>query len=358
MEALDRALHLLREEIAPRAQEIDGDVTAMRWALGRFAEEGLMAMRRPTEYGGPEVSEEDFRIFQEEVARTSGALAFCQTQHQSAVGMIARSENQSLKERYLPYMHDGTRLVGIGFSQLRRPGPPMMRATKVDGGYLLEGSVPWVTGWSFYPEFLMGATLPSGEALFGVVPLTDQPGVKVAPPMRLAAMEAAMTVSVEFDGYHLPDEQVAFIRPAGWIQRNDMINIALQGHFAIGCAQAGLDILLANAKKRGATFLCDAHDALEAELGRLKEATRQAQQDTNEETTEERLAVRAWAIELASRCAHAAVTSSAGAANSIQHPAQRVYREALVFTVSAQTAPIMEATLKRLYRGSEPSASA
>ena len=36
------------------------------------------------------------------------------------------------------------------------------------------------------------------------------------------------------------------------------------------------------------------------------------------------------------------------AANSIHHPAQRVYREALVYTVSAQTTAIMEATLKRI----------
>jgi len=67
--------------------------------------------------------------------------------------------------------------------------------------------------------------------------------------------------------------------------------------------------------------------------------------------TDERLAVRAWAIDLAVRCAHAAVTASSGAANSLSHPAQRIYREALVYTVSAQTTPIMEATLKRLIRG-------
>ena len=70
----------------------------------------------------------------------------------------------------------------------------------------------------------------------------------------------------------------------------------------------------------------------------------------DEETTEERLNVRAWAIDLAARAAHAAVTASSGAANSLEHPAQRIYREALVYTVSAQTTPIMEATLRRLVR--------
>jgi len=62
----------------------------------------------------------------------------------------------------------------------------------------------------------------------------------------------------------------------------------------------------------------------------------------------DRLQLRAWAIDLAVRCAHAAVTVSSGAANYSDHPAQRVYREAMVYTVFGQTTPVMEATLARL----------
>jgi hypothetical protein len=62
------------------------------------------------------------------------------------------------------------------------------------------------------------------------------------------------------------------------------------------------------------------------------------------------LHLRAWAIDLAVRCAHAAVTVSSGAANYSNHAAQRVYREAIVFTVSGQTTAVMEATLNRLVR--------
>jgi alkylation response protein AidB-like acyl-CoA dehydrogenase len=264
--------------------------------------------------------------------------------------MIARSENEALKQEYLPQMADGGKLVGIGFSQLRRGGPPIMRAEPAEGGYKLVGNVPWATGWDFYPEVLMGATLPDGDSLFAVVPLTDQTGIKVSPPMELAAMGAANTVSVQFTDFFVPNSLVAFIKPADWIKHNDLINIALQGHFAIGCCQAGLDVLLSVAEKKDLCALKDAHDALSRELQSLREATRQAQQGAHEETTDERLKVRAWAIELAVRCAHAAVTAASGAANSLAHPAQRIYREALVYTVSAQTVPIMEATLDRLIR--------
>ena len=349
---VESAIAYLQAEVRPNAQAIDEDPEALELALKGLCERGLMALRRPTEFGGPALSEARFRTFQEEVARVSGALAFLQTQHQSAVSMIARSDNASLKGTYLPRMHDGGRLVGIGFSQLRRAGPPMMRAIRIEGGYRLDGSVPWITGWTFFPEFLVGATLPDGDSVFGVMPLASvaegDSNIELSPAMRLAAMESAMTVSATIENWFLPDDLVAFVKPADWIKNNDMINVTLQGHFALGCARAGLDILLEASDKKPLPFLREGWNALDHEL----ESCRAAITATSPvETAEpERLRLRAWAIDLAVRCAHAAITASSGAANSMSHPAQRVYREALVFTVSAQTTPIMEATLNRLVR--------
>lgn len=346
---LESAVAFLREEVSPRANEIDRDVEALRWALDGLCERGLMALRRPKEFGGPGFSEPMFREFQESVARYSGSLAFLQTQHQSAVSMIAKGENEGLKQRALPKMADGERLIGIGFSQLRRVGTPMMTAEKTGGGYLLNGTVPWVTGFGLFHEFLIGASLPDGRAVFGVVPFTDQKGISFGPVMRFAAMESPQTVSAKLDGFLMSDEDTAFIKPAGWIQNNDMINITLQGFFALGCASAGLDQLQVAYDRKKLDFIKTAYDALSAELNECKQRMESAQRSGDEDvTTDEKLHIRAWAIDLAVRCAHAGVTAHSGAANSVDHPAQRVYREALVFTVSAQTGDIMRATLERL----------
>ena len=65
--------------------------------------------------------------------------------------------------------------------------------------------------------------------------------------------------------------------------------------------------------------------------------------------------IRAWCIEAAVRAAHAAVTASSGAANTLTHPAQRLLREAMFYTIQAQTQEVMDATLARLERSpSEP----
>src|SRR5687768_12843369 len=93
---LQKAEEFLREDVGPKAQEIDRDPEILRWALDGLCERNLMALRRPSAYGGPEISEEAFRHFQETCARYSGTLSFLQTQHQSAGSMIAKSENEAL----------------------------------------------------------------------------------------------------------------------------------------------------------------------------------------------------------------------------------------------------------------------
>ncbi len=345
---LERAERVLREEVAPRAEAMDGDPVALAEGLSVLAREGMLALGRPEEFGGPALSGPEIRRFQEIVARASGALAFLQTQHQGVSGMLAGSPNRALAETYLPGMHDGTHLVGVGFSQLRRPGPPIVRAERVEGGYRIDGKVPWVTGFGFFQEFVVGAALPNGEAVFGLVPLKEAEGVCPTRPMRLAAMMAAGTVAVDLDGFFLPDERTIAIRPAGWIAQNDEINIAQQGSFALGCSQAGIDVLAGNAARRKLEFAERARARLQAERDAIREEAEGWMGKASGENVAERLDLRARMIDLMVRCAHAAVVSSSGAANSLDHPAQRIYREALVFSVSAQTGPIMEATLDKI----------
>lgn len=344
---LNEALRFFQDEIKPNAYAIDHDPKAMAVAFEGLKAHGLMALKRADEFGGPAVSEGDFRRFQEEIARYSGALAFLQTQHQSAVSLLSKQGSESIKNAYLPKMHE-EKMVGLGFSQLRRAGNPICRAKVVDGGFVIDGFVPWITGKGYFHEYIIGATLQNGQSLFGLMPLKSVKGHTVSKPMKLAAMEAANTVTAQLEGYFLPNNKVAFIKDKDWIKANDAFNITLQGHFAIGCAMAGIDVVRDNAQKRGISFLNKVAGELEQELNDCRQSLIDSQKDFDEATAPERLKKRAWAIDLMMRCGQAAVTSSSGAANAAEHPANRVLREAIVFSVSAQTQPIMEATMDRL----------
>lgn len=349
---LDTAKSYLFEEVAPLANEIDCNPTALFQALRGFGELGMLALRVPRHWGGKEASEQTYGSFQELVARYSGALAFLQTQHQSAASMLVASSNFLLQEKYLPRMGNGEVLLGVGFSQLRREGDPLTVAIPVAGGYQLNGVIPWVTGQGFFSEFIVAATLPDGSAVFGVVPLRETHqesggAMTLSTPAQLAAMTSTNTVTASLKNWFLPTESVVFLKSAGWIHENDKKNVLRATFLATGCAFAGLDILESVARTKSLSFITNAFDSFQQELRNCRTAVEEAQNNSGLELAE-RLELRAWAIDLAARIAHAAVTVSSGAAIYSSHDAQRVYREALVFTVTGQTRAVMEATLLRL----------
>jgi alkylation response protein AidB-like acyl-CoA dehydrogenase len=349
---LELAESYLRESVAPVASEIDHNPEVLKEALQGMSDRSLLALRTPKVWGGAGVSEVTYRHFQQLVPRYSGALAFLQTQHQSAAGFFTNSDNEALKRQYLPYMAKGQVLIGIGFSHLRRPSDPIMKAIPLEGGYQLGGKVPWVTGFGFFQDFIVGAALPDGRAVYGVVPFVEtvqQTGGSIAfsEPMELGAMSSTNTVTATLNHWFLPQERVVFAKPIGAIHDNDKKNVLHHGFFALGCARAGLDIVEAAYHTKQLPFIKLAFESLNEELTRCQSAMMQALLPDSQRW-EERLQLRAWAINLAQRCASAAVTVSSGAANYKYHAAQRVYREALVFTVSGQTTAVMEATLARL----------
>ncbi len=284
--------------------------------------------------------------------RYSGALAFLQTQHQGAAEFLTNSDNEALKRQYLPYMGKGEVLVGVGFSQLRRKGEPLVKAIPVQGGYQLNGEVPWVTGFGLFQDFIVGAALADGRAIYGILPFSetlqdDGSVITFTEPMELGAIASTNTVTATLTNWFLPKERIVFIKHPGAIHETDKKNVLHHGFFALGCARAGLDILEAAYHTKQLPSLRNAFESLYGELNRCQTAMIQAL-PPDSQPWEERLQLRAWAINLAVRCASAAVTVSSGAANYKYHAAQRVYREALVFTVSGQTTAVMEATLNTL----------
>ena len=86
----------LRERVAPTAEKIDREPNALKEALKRMGDRCLLALKVPKKWGGAEFNELDYRRFQMSIARYSGALAFLQTQHQSASSFIFHSDLLSL----------------------------------------------------------------------------------------------------------------------------------------------------------------------------------------------------------------------------------------------------------------------
>ena len=348
---LNTAETYLQKFVAPHAEIIDSDSQSLETALAGLEDRSLLALRVPQAWGGVDIDSETFDRYTESIARYSGALFFLQTQHHSATSMLAGSDNEMLKNRYLPAIAKGEQRLGIGFSHLRRSGNPSLTATPANNGYLLSGQVPWVTGLGLFQKFIVAAVLPDDRAVFGLVPFADFAGesgkIDFSEPMQLIAMSSTNTVTATFADYCLHESEIIAIKPAGWIAENDSKNVLKSVPATLGCIRAGLDIIAAALVGKNSPFIVDACQRLEEKFNELKDNLKQSKNDP----IGVQLGLRSSAIDLAVRCGHAAVAVSAGAANSKMHPAGRVYREALVYTVSGQTKDVMEATLDRLIKG-------
>ncbi|MDJ0729016.1 MAG: acyl-CoA dehydrogenase family protein [Crocosphaera sp.] len=344
---LDNIESYLQESITPFAFDIDQSSDSLKKALQGLIERSLLSVRIPKSWGGLGLDPETFYLLQELLSQYSGALAFLQLQHQGAVQALVKSENEALKQQYLPKIVEENLLCGLGFSQLRRQGKPMITATPIQGGYEITGHIPWITGFDFFDMFILGASLPNGQEIRGIVPFTPSSQLRLSEPMKLGAMQSTNTVTATFENYFLPVENVVSIAQVGAIHENDKKVVLYPSFLVLGCAKAGLDIVKKVAETKQLDFIQEAYAHLNEEWQICQRKIRKVMTIDNRSFKDD-LELRVWSINLAKRCAEAAVTVSSGAANYYNHPAQRVYKEALVFSVFAQTTDIMKATLEQL----------
>lgn len=333
---LESAHGWLRENLADQADALDTDSDALASALAALGQQGLLGLKVSRLRGGEGWSGGDFLAWQRACARTSGVLAFLQAQHQSACAVASVSPNPLIQTHWLPLMASGQHTSGIAFSHLRRPGP-VLAAARVTGGWRLDGTAPWVTGHGLFTDCTTAAAVPEQDGtLFVLHPLSEQPGLTVGPVLQLAAFSAANTVTLSFDDYFVPDDRVVAVAPADWVSAKDRLGVASQGMLALGCAYAAVDLL--GDQRAGASLLAEVGGLQQELLALVDQGDRY----------EQALAVRARVITLMGRCAHAAVAAAAGSANLAGHPAQRIWREALVFTVLSQSPDVRRATLAAL----------
>ncbi|MEM9138043.1 MAG: acyl-CoA dehydrogenase family protein [Cyanobacteria bacterium P01_F01_bin.42] len=349
MKTLTQIDQWMQSHLAPQAQEMDEDSQALFGGFRLLGDRNLLALRLSVEQGGQDWDARDHSQFQMLIASHSGALAFLSTQHQSALRMLGQSPNAALRAKLMPSLIQGQMGLGVGFSQLRRGGTPLMTASPTESGYLLTGTVPWVTGFGCFDGFICGARLPDGQILMGWVPLVrvaDEPRYQVSSPLALAAMTSTQTVQIQFSQWPMPTQDVVALHPQDWLERKDETNLLHHGFYSLGSVRAALRLIEA--------LLSPTNRCEMQAFGRLEQAyqnCRQTMLDLLPQQTSAPsacLRAKADAIALAGRTSQAAIAMAGGRANYRHHPAQRIYREVLAFTVFGQTAAARDSTLAAL----------
>src|SRR5690348_3124922 len=120
---IDRKLeHLpapIAEQLRQRAQRHDQTGAWPELDLQTLAEQaGAMRWAVPGEFGGDDVDPLTLHLRYEALAAASLATALILTQRDSAVGLIASSENEQLKRELLPKLAVNEIFATVGIAQL------------------------------------------------------------------------------------------------------------------------------------------------------------------------------------------------------------------------------------------------
>lgn len=310
-------------------------IGAFRWAV-------------PIEQGGEDLSAIELHFRYEALASASLTTALILSQRDSAVSLIDGATDWPLRSQTLSDLSGGDPFATVGIAQLttsRQGGQPALKATPADDGYLLNGLIPWSTGAAKARFIVCGATLPDGLQILFQLP-TDLPGILIQPPLQLVALRGSWTTQVLCDRVKLH---------AGLVLRGPAKNVLTDRPKSLPLSQAFLGMGLC----RSAIDLMTEHDSdlgrgavarIEPQLQQLRDRILETCRPGNEPDPEQIAQLRSACNDLAIRTTHAAVTLYKGTALLLEHPAQRLAREAMFLLVWSCPNPVIDCTMQRLSR--------
>ncbi|MGI8757944.1 MAG: acyl-CoA dehydrogenase family protein [Acidimicrobiales bacterium] len=341
------AARLAADVLAPQAERVDvegipaGHVEALAAA-------GLLGLFGPVDAGGADAPPPVARRVTELLAGADGATWFVWTQHATPLRALVNSANVGLRQRWLPRLCRNV-LGGVAVAHLRRSDGPTVSARPSANGWVLDGTASWVTSWGLAEVFLLGAVTPDDRAVLVLLPARAGPGVRPSAPLALAAMEATGTVRLDVEDLAVDAGDVVDVVPLAEWRRTDAHKTANVTPAVFGLIATVVGALQEAARRRDEPGGVALARALAAEAAEVQSAAyRLLDEVPAEQALDERLSLRAHALELGVRSATALVAAAGGAGMARSSPAQRLAREALFHLVQAQTPPVRRATLARL----------
>jgi len=325
--AVSRARQVADEVLFPSAANVDTADQIPAEHLDALATAGLYGLAGPRSAGGWDADLATFCGVTEIMSDGCLATTFVWLQHHSAVRALTSSPNSGLRDRWLEPLCAGAARAGIALGGAR-PGPALLRARAVPGGYAFHGSAPWVTGWGMIDVLHTLARDDSGNVVAALLPAQADDSL-AADRLELVAVNASRTVELRFAGHFVPAELVSFVMPhSDWMAR-DAGGLRANGSLSLGVAGRCCQLI-------GQLAGCE---GLTAELRTELTARRAALDDADSASMP---AARAAASALAFQAAGALVAAAGSQSILIGSHPQRLAREALFLLVFGSRPAIKE----------------
>jgi alkylation response protein AidB-like acyl-CoA dehydrogenase len=316
------ARELAASLLAPVAAEVDATGVLPRRHLDALAAAGLHGVIGPAGAGGMDADAATLAAVVEELAAGDLATAFVFLQHHGVVGRVAAA---GTSPELLAGLCAGRVRGGIALQAATRPDAAPVTVRRDGRDLVLDGAVPWVTGWGLVDVVLVAAR-DGDDVAFVLVDAVEGPTLTVV-PQSLVAVQASATVELRLSGSRVPGDRLVGRTPLAEVRAGDAAGLRLNGSLALGLVRRCARLI-------GPSPL---DDDLAAARAWLEGAGPEELPDA-----------RAGAAALAHRAAGALVVATGSSAVRAGSVAERTAREALFLLVFGSRPAIRASLLTRL----------
>jgi alkylation response protein AidB-like acyl-CoA dehydrogenase len=256
---------------------------------------------------------------------------------------LQTAENDALRDLWLPKIASGEVLGGTGMSNTMKAFAGIeelrLKGKRVEGGYRVNGSLPWVSNLG--EDHVFGTLFAlEGEPNRSVMALVDckSEGFSLRLSAHFMALEGTRTFACIFENVFIPDAMIIDHDGAAFLRRARSGMVMLQFGMGVGNIQSCIDLCREVEPLLGHVncYLDDRPEELQEELDDAVEAALALAEDPYESSDEyfrEILQLRLAAGELAIRASQSAMLHT-GAKGYLQAaPAQRKLRESYFIAI-------------------------
>ncbi|MFY9781213.1 MAG: acyl-CoA dehydrogenase family protein [Candidatus Baltobacteraceae bacterium] len=366
----DLCRQFARDEVKPRAEEMDAKAEFPYDLVRKMAELGLMGLPFPEEYGGAGADTISYALAVMEIARADASTAITLAAHVSlgsAPFLYFGSEAQ--KQRYLVPLARGEMLWGFGLTEPQAgsdAGGTRTRAELRDGMWTINGTKAFITnsGTDMTGGTTITAVTGTDERgrpeISNIVVPQDTPGFVRSKKYRKMGWRASDTRELSFADAKVPEENLLGERGKGLKQFFEILDggrISVAA-LSVGLALGAYDEALAYAKERHqfgrpiskfqaiqfklADMLC------EIEHAKLMVLRAAWEKDAGRDYAMTASLAKLYSGELSNRVVNEAVQIHGGYGFMDEYPVSRMYRDQKINEIGEGTNEVQRLVIARL----------